>query len=200
MGFPLILSLLRVPLASVASLFDLPWYELVPPVILGFHAFACAIAFRRLQTQGTFAAPAWFLALLIAHPGLVSHASVLLTDTIAADLVFLSMPLAASRGRQVPWFGRQRRRPRRAARGARAREAVLRNRRGCIGNMAAGGECSPLDRGCRDRRCFSGAGQCLGPPRCRPDPDRRFTASIASNRGRPSRRARRRSAGCALRL
>jgi hypothetical protein len=91
-GFPATLRALRFILEPIAAGFSTPWYELAPWVFLALHLTSMVVSWIAISgwlTRRSLPAPhPAALGLLLLHPGLVAFTSVLLSDTLAVDLLF----------------------------------------------------------------------------------------------------------------
>jgi len=95
-GMPLLLVILHKLVGPLERLTGHPWLDFVPYVLLTLHVIACWIAYRALSGWRLLSAPVAWLTVLIAHLGLVSHASIPLTDTPSTDCVLLAVAATAA--------------------------------------------------------------------------------------------------------
>jgi len=107
-GMPLLLVVLHMLFGPLARVTGRPWLDFVPYALLTLHVIACWIACRALSGWRLLGAPVAWLTVLIAHLGLVSHASTPLTDTPSTDCVLLAVAatatmLARPPGEPVRW-------------------------------------------------------------------------------------------------
>jgi hypothetical protein len=95
-GMPLLLVVLHKLFGPLSRVTGRPWLDFVPYALLILHVFACWVAYRALSGWRLLGAPVAWLTVLIAHLGLVSHASTPLTDTPSTDCVLLAVAATAA--------------------------------------------------------------------------------------------------------
>jgi hypothetical protein len=101
-GMPLLLVVLHKLFGPLARVTGRPWLNFVPYALLTLHVIACWVAYRALSGWRLLGAPVAWLTVLIAHLGLVSHASTPLTDTPATDCVLLAVAATATVVARLP--------------------------------------------------------------------------------------------------
>jgi len=101
-GMPLLLVALNKLFEPLARVTGRPWLDFVPYALLALHVIACWVAYRALSGWRLLGAPVAWLTVLIAHLGLVSHASTPLTDTPATDCVLLAVAATATVAAKPP--------------------------------------------------------------------------------------------------